>query len=46
MTPVPKNLQVLGGELAIAWSDGSESYFKLSDLRRLCPCAECGGEKR
>jgi DUF971 family protein len=45
VAPVPKNLQVLGNELAIAWSDGAESYLKLTDLRRLCPCAECQGER-
>src|SRR5450759_58423 len=45
MPPDPKNLQVLGTELALAGSDGAESYFKLADLRRLCPCAECQGER-
>jgi DUF971 family protein len=42
---VPKNLQAIGDELAIAWPDGSEIYLKLADLRRLCPCAECSGER-
>ncbi len=41
----PKLLQVVGDELAIAWNDGSESYLKLTDLRRLCPCAGCAGER-
>lgn len=44
MAPVPKNVQVLGEELAILWSDGAETYLKLRDLRRLCPCAGCQGE--
>ena len=44
MAPVPKNVQVLGEELAIVWSDGAETYLKLQDLRRLCPCASCQGE--
>ncbi len=39
-----KNLQLVGHELAIAWSDGVESYLALEFLRRACPCAECGGE--
>lgn len=39
-----KNLQVIGSELALAWSDGEESYFLLESLRRACPCAACGGE--
>ncbi len=43
--PTPRRVEVLGEELAIAWSDGSESYLKLADLRRLCPCASCAGEK-
>ncbi len=40
----PKNLQLIGSELAIEWSDGEESYFQLESLRRACPCAACGGE--
>jgi DUF971 family protein len=36
---------VIGEELAIAWSDGAESYIKLTTLRRLCPCAGCAGER-
>jgi DUF971 family protein len=38
------NLQVIGHELAIAWSDGRETFFELEKLRRACPCATCGGE--
>jgi DUF971 family protein len=38
------NLQVIGNELAIAWSDGQETFFGLEKLRRACPCATCGGE--
>ena len=38
------NLQVIGDELAIVWSDGVESYIKFETLRRHCPCAGCGGE--
>lgn len=41
----PENLQVIGGELAIRWSDGVESYIPLEQLRRHCPCASCAGEK-
>src|SRR5256886_10664730 len=40
----PTNIQQIGGELAISWNDGSESFFKLETLRRACPCAACGGE--
>jgi DUF971 family protein len=39
-----KNVQLIGDELAIQWSDGTESYFGLELLRRACPCAACGGE--
>ncbi len=44
MRLAPTNLQVIGNELAIAWSDGQESFLKLETLRRYCPCAGCGGE--
>ena len=40
----PKNVQLIGSELAIEWNDGSESYLSLDFLRRACPCAACGGE--
>lgn len=41
---IPTNIQQIGDELAIAWSDGVESYLPLEALRRACPCAACGGE--
>lgn len=46
MTPTfsPTTIQKIGTELAIAWSDGTESYLPLEALRRACPCATCGGE--
>ena len=40
-----KTVNVLGNELAIAWSDGRETYIPLTTLRRLCPCAGCAGER-
>lgn len=40
----PTNIQQIGDELAIAWNDGRESFFNLEMLRRVCPCAACGGE--
>ncbi len=39
-----KTVQKIGNELAIAWSDGVESYLALEAMRRACPCATCGGE--
>jgi DUF971 family protein len=44
MRLTPTNLQLIGDELAIAWSDGQESYIRLETLRIHCPCATCGGE--
>ena len=44
MTLELKNVQMIGSELAILWSDGVESYLPLERLRRACPCAMCGGE--
>ncbi len=40
----PKDIQQIGGELAIKWSDGGESFISLEKLRRACPCAGCQGE--
>jgi DUF971 family protein len=40
----PVDIQPIGNELAIKWSDGSESYVSLEKLRRACPCAGCKGE--
>jgi len=31
-------------ELAIVWSDGTESYLDYVKLRNNCPCAQCEGE--
>lgn len=44
MTPQILNLQVIGRELAISWSDGHESYYPLETIRKSCPCAVCNGE--
>ena len=40
----PKDLQVVGTELAVLWEDGKEDYIPLEKLRRHCPCAGCKGE--
>ena len=40
----PTTVQLIGDELAVAWNDGTESYFDAVTLRRACPCASCGGE--
>ncbi len=46
MVPVvsPLRVDLIGGEIAIAWNDGRESFIGLEKLRRQCPCAACGGE--
>jgi DUF971 family protein len=44
MTPQIGNLQVIGRELAVAWSDGHETYLPLEEIRKACPCAACNGE--
>jgi DUF971 family protein len=38
------DLQYIGNQLAVRWSDGAESFITLEALRRACPCAECKGE--
>ena len=40
----PTSIQHIGDELAIAWSDGAETFLRLAEMRRACPCAACGGE--
>ena len=40
----PQDIQAVGTELAIKWSDGTESFISLPSLRRRCPCAGCQGE--
>lgn len=39
-----KHSAVVGGELALVWGDGEETYLLLELLRRACPCASCQGE--
>ena len=39
-----KDVQLIGNELAMRWSDGLESYLAVERFRRACPCALCGGE--
>lgn len=41
----PKDLQLIGTELAILWEDGRESYFPSEFLRRHSPSAQNIGEK-
>lgn len=38
------NAAIIGSEIALAWSDGSETYLPVEGLRRACPCAACQGE--
>ena len=38
------DIQQIGNELAVKWSDGGESFIPLEKLRRACPCAGCKGE--
>jgi DUF971 family protein len=41
----PRNIQVIGTELAIAWADGAETYIGQDALRRASPSAETQGER-
>ena len=40
----PRDLQLIGSELAVKWDDASENFIPLENLRRACPCAGCKGE--
>lgn len=41
----PAEIQLIGSELAIRWSDGVETYFTPRALRAASPSAENQGEK-
>lgn len=41
----PVNIQLIGPEVAIMWSDGVESYFAGERLRAASPSAENVGER-
>ena len=40
-----ENILLVGTELAVKWSDETESFIDLNLLRDNCPCAFCSGEK-
>lgn len=41
----PKDIQIIGNEVAIAWENGEEGYISFSKLRAASPSAETAGEK-
>lgn len=41
----PENIQCIGDEVAIRWSDGSENYYPMERLRAWSPSAETAGER-
>ena len=41
----PKDIQVIGNELAVKWDNGDETFIQLEAMRRACPCAGCAGER-
>ena len=41
----PKDLQLIGAELAILWDDGQESYLTGPALRAASPSASTAGER-
>ena len=41
----PKDIRLIGSELAIVWDDGNESYFPSDFLREHSPSAQNIGEK-
>ena len=40
----PRDIQLIGQEVAVLWEDGSESYFPMEYLRERSPSAENQGE--
>lgn len=45
MIQPPKDIQVIGNEVAILWPDGREDYFNMEALRANSPSAENIGER-
>ena len=41
----PVNIQLIGSEVAIAWSDGAETFYPMERLRAASPSAETRGEQ-
>jgi DUF971 family protein len=41
----PQNIQLIGREVAIVWSDGAETYYPAGALRAASPSAETRGEQ-
>jgi len=41
----PKDIQLIGSEVAILWEDGSESFLPMEYLRAHSPSAETQGER-
>ena len=41
----PEDIQAIGSEIAIRWSDGVETYYPMEKLRALSPSAETAGER-
>jgi len=40
-----RQIELIGSEVAVKWSDGSESYFPMDRLRSASPSAETAGER-
>lgn len=41
----PKDIQLIGSEVAILWQDGTETYYPMEALRAASPSAETTGER-
>lgn len=42
---IPKRLELIGREVAIIWSDGTEQFILMEKLRAASPSAENTGER-
>lgn len=45
MPPTPIRIELVGDEVAIAWSDGAETFHRGEHLRAASPSAETQGER-
>lgn len=45
LEPTGTNLDPDARELTLTWTDGETTRHDFTELRRLCPCASCRGER-
>jgi DUF971 family protein len=44
--PINIEVDIKQGEVRITWGDGEVSHYSLESLRKQCPCATCGEQRK